>query len=322
MRQNKGRPALLLALILLFLFLVSAGGGTYLFHFALARKGPAHEESAVDADELAAESRTEGRSWMRSAPFERLSIRAKDGARLAGYYFTAPQSGGPPLRLAVLVHGYGTNAWLMADYARFYLDAGFDVFAPDNRAHGASEGNWIGMGRLDRDDLLRWLDLLIEKAGSGCEIVMHGISMGASAIMMASSGLPPQVKCLIADCGYTSAGDEFAWQLEQMFGLPPFPLLYIASLESKIIAGYGFAEASALKEITKSRAPVFFIHGADDEFNPTSMALELYAAASCEKELWIVPGAEHAMAYYVNPGEYIRRVLDFCGKYLRGAAIK
>jgi fermentation-respiration switch protein FrsA (DUF1100 family) len=222
------------------------------------------------------------------------------------------------LRIAVLVHGYGTNAFLMADYARFYFEEGFGVFVPDNRAHGASGGSWIGMGHLDKDDLRQWLDFLIEKNGSGCEILLHGISMGASAVMMLNDGsLPPQVKCVIEDCGYTSARDEFAYQLKGMFGLPPFPLLHIASLESKIIAGYSFAEASALDSLRTAAVPVFFIHGEADKFVPVSMARELYEAASCEKELWIVPGAAHAMAYYVNQGEYIRRTREFYAKYIR-----
>jgi fermentation-respiration switch protein FrsA (DUF1100 family) len=142
--------------------------------------------------------------------------------------------------------------------------------------------------------------------------------MGASAVMMMMNGasLPPQVKCVIEDCGYTSARDEFAYQLQQMFGLPPFPLLYIASFESKIIAGYSFAEASALEQVRKSRVPILFIHGEADDFVPVSMARELYEAAACEKELWIVPGAAHAMAYYVNPGEYIRRVRGFYSTYI------
>jgi fermentation-respiration switch protein FrsA (DUF1100 family) len=218
--------------------------------------------------------------------------------------------------MAVLVHGYGTNASLMADYARFYLEDGFTVFLPDNRAHGASGGRWIGMGRLERDDLLLWLDALIKKTGADCEILLHGISMGGAAVMMLSGeNLPGQVKCLIEDCGYTSAEAEFKYQLKEMFGLPPFPLLHIASLESKIIAGYSFAEASALKEVKKSRVPIFFIHGEEDTFVPSSMARELYEAASCEKQLWLVPAAAHSLSFYVNRNEYISRVRDFYRKF-------
>ncbi|MDR1625407.1 MAG: alpha/beta hydrolase [Spirochaetia bacterium] len=300
------------ALVSILGFLASAGGGTYLFYFALARKGPAHEERAAATDEIAAQSRLQGRAWMRASPFETLSASAKDGVSLRGYY-----RGGPSRRTAVLVHGYGTNASLMADYARFYLEDGINVFLPDNRAHGASGGQWVGMGWLDRDDLLVWIQALIEKANGGCEILLHGISMGAAAVMMAGGAeIPSQVKCLIADCGYTSVEAQFKYQLEHMFGLPPFPLFHIASLESKIIAGYGFAEASALEAVKKSRIPIFFIHGDADDFVPARMARELYESAPGEKRLWLVPGAQHAMAYYANPQEYVRQVRDFYREFL------
>jgi fermentation-respiration switch protein FrsA (DUF1100 family) len=299
--------------LVLFLAALSMAGGTYLFHFALARKGSAYEEEAAEADGLAAESRVKGRAWMAGASFEPLFLTAEDGVRLAGYYRAASAQS---QRTAVLVHGYGTNASLMADYARFYLEAGFNVFLPDNRAHGASGGGWTGMGFLDKNDLLAWLGELIKKTGNDCEILLHGISMGAAALMMTSAELPPQAKCLIEDCGYTSAETEFAYQLKEMFGLPPFPLLYIASLEAKIFAGYSFAEANALEAVKNSRVPIFFIHGEDDDFVPAYMARELYEAASCEKQLWLVPGARHAMAYYANPAEYIRRVRGFYEKYM------
>jgi fermentation-respiration switch protein FrsA (DUF1100 family) len=312
MKPAARRTLRLSAFVIGLALLASVGGGTGLFRFALARKGPAYEEQAAETDGIAAENRLRGRAWMRGFPFETLSARAKDGVALSGYYLAAASR-----RTAVLVHGYGTNASLMADYARFYLEDGFNVFLPDNRAHGASGGEWIGMGRLDRDDLLVWLRALVEKEGGGREILLHGISMGAAAVMMlGGEEIPPQVKCLIEDCGYTSAEAEFAYQLKQMFGLPAFPFLYIASLESKIFAGYGFAEASALEAVKNSRLPIFFIHGEADDFVPPRMARELYGAASCEKQLWLVPGAAHAMAYYANPPEYIRRVREFYGRYL------
>jgi fermentation-respiration switch protein FrsA (DUF1100 family) len=46
------------------------------------------------------------------------------------------------------------------------------------------------------------------------------------------------------------------------------------------------------------------------------MALNLYEAAPCEKELWIVEGAIHAKSYYVNPEEYRKRIKAFYDKYL------
>ena len=46
------------------------------------------------------------------------------------------------------------------------------------------------------------------------------------------------------------------------------------------------------------------IHGSDDRFVPVEMTYENYKACRSPKKLLIVPGAQHAMSYYVNKAEY------------------
>ena len=46
------------------------------------------------------------------------------------------------------------------------------------------------------------------------------------------------------------------------------------------------------------------------------MGHPVYEAKPGEKELWIVPGAEHAVSYRDNRAEYTRRVGEFVGKYI------
>ena len=47
------------------------------------------------------------------------------------------------------------------------------------------------------------------------------------------------------------------------------------------------------------------------------MVYPLYEAKQQgDKELWIVPGAAHALSYRDNREEYTRRVEDFVGKYI------
>lgn len=105
--------------------------------------------------------------------------------------------------------------------------------------------------------------------------------------------LPPQVKAIIEDCGYTSVDAQLSYQLSRMYHLPSFPLLNTTSLVTKLKAGYSFSEASALEQIKKNKLPILFIHGAEDWFVPVSMVYELYEACPSEKELYIVEGAGH-----------------------------
>ena len=106
----------------------------------------------------------------------------------------------------------------MNPYARAYQEQGYNTLQPDNRAHGQSEGNYIGMGYLDQYDVLSWIGYILEK-DSEAEIVLHGVSMGAATLMMLSGqeNIPDNVKVIIEDCGYTSAKDYLTWKLKRRF---------------------------------------------------------------------------------------------------------
>lgn len=63
---------------------------------------------------------------------------------------------------------------------------------------------------------------------------------------------------------------------------------------------------------------MLFIHGDADGYVPTRMVYPLYEAKPGEKELWVVPGAAHAVSYRDNREEYTRRVKAFVEKYIGG----
>ena len=64
--------------------------------------------------------------------------------------------------------------------------------------------------------MLKWMNLLIGRFSADTQIVLHGISMGGATVMMlAGEELPPNVKCIIEDCGYTSVWDVYAYQMRR-----------------------------------------------------------------------------------------------------------
>lgn len=138
---------------------------------------------------------------------------------------------------------------------------------------------------------------MIKKTGPSAQIVLHGVSMGGATVLMTSGeDLPPQVKAIVADCAYTSVKAQLSYQLRRMYRLPSFPFVQSASLITRLKAGYGFGEASALKQVRKAKAPILFIHGDADNFVPFAMMNELYEACQSPKRL-IVPQAGHGLSY-------------------------
>ena len=216
---------------------------------------------------------------------------------------------------ALLIHSYRSSHSFMNPYAAEYQARGYNTVQPDNRAHGRSGGRWIGMGYLDQFDILCWIRYILEK-DPDAEIVLHGVSMGASALMMLSGqeGLPKNIKVIIADSGYTSASDYLTWKLKQRFHLPPFPVIPIANISFKIAAGYYMNDASAIEAIKKSSTPTLIIHGQDDQTVPVEDAYRLYEAAACRKDLYIAEGTGHGEAVHTAPQAYWDKVWNYIGE--------
>ncbi len=214
-------------------------------------------------------------------------------------------------KTAFIIHGWRDSAVKYLFLARLYehVLGGYNVVLPDLHAHGLSEGDMIQMGWLDKKDVLHWLTIFQTDT-----MVVHGVSMGgATTMMLSAEEMPKGIKDLrfVDDCGYTSAWDEFASELKNQFGLPPFPLMYTTSLLCKMRYGWSFSEASAIDAVRQSPYPMLFIHGDEDTFVPTEMVYRLYQAKPSNKKLWIAPGAEHASSYLTHPDEYIRQLSDF-----------
>lgn len=240
-------------------------------------------------------------------------MESEDGLTLHALY--APVENAH--RYVIICHGYGNQAASMERYGRQFYAMGYNVLMPDARASGRSEGQYIGMGWPERRDVVKWAATLVE-GDPQAQIALFGVSMGGATVMMASgeADLPTNVKCVVEDCGYSSVWAEFAWQLRDLYGLPPFPVLYAASLVTGVRAGYFFGEASAVEQVKSSVTPTLFIHGDQDTFVPYSMLDEVYEAAACPKEKLVVAGAAHSEASSVAPELYWNTVENFLASYL------
>ncbi|OMF37125.1 alpha/beta hydrolase [Paenibacillus sp. FSL H8-0548] len=259
---------------------------------------------------------TTGITWVESHVYDTWQLTTDDGLALVGYYLAAHV---PTTKTVILAHGYSSQGKDMGSFAQFYYEElGYNVLMPDDRGHGRSEGNYIGFGWADRKDYLLWIHKVIEVIGDSAQIVLHGISMGGATVMMVSGeDVPKQVKAIVEDCGYTSVYDQLRYQLKRIYKLPAFPIMQTTSLLTWIKAGYHFQEASALKQLEKNKLPTLFIHGSDDSFVPTEMVWRLYEACKADKEIFIVDGAGHGMAYLVDKTSYEQKVTAFIGHYVQ-----
>lgn len=305
-------------LIISFIILIFIGitllsfTGNYFYNLALNPDTPKDMIFGKSNDDSVEASTTN--NWLlNSSKYTDEYITSFDNLKLHSYKVLNET---PSNKWAIVVHGYTSEGLKMSSYANNFYNAGYNIIVPDLRAHGLSEGNYIGMGWDDRFDIISWINYVLNE-NINSEIVLFGVSMGASTVAMTSGEeLPSNVKAIIADCGYTSVWDEFSYQLDSLFSLPEFPVMNISSLVTQIRAGYSLKEASAIEQVKKSKTPILYVHGDKDDFVPTYMVDELYNATSSPKEKLIIKGAGHALSSSIDPYNYWNTVFNFINKYI------
>ncbi len=248
--------------------------------------------------------------WWKSFKLEEECVTSFDGKKL---YPMILKSDVKSDKVAIVIHGYYAKFQEMNKYAEMFYDMGYNVVITQNRAHGKSEGRFIGMGWLDRLDMLEVINMCIEKFGKNCEIDVFGLSMGASTVcMLAGENLPINVKHLISDCAYASVFEQFKYVYKSQTNLPANGLANLLNYYAKFRAGYSIKNADARLQLPKCKVPILFIHGEKDIFVPYSNLQELYDSTPQNlRYKYSFSNAGHAECLPFNEEEYRQVVKDF-----------
>lgn len=321
-------PRVIIIVIIILLILgigVSIYAGNFFFNLVLSRDGQESIFKNIDVSEFDQDKGgfsieefkkelSAANDWAEQNQTEAWQIISDDGLKLSGKVFRQKQP--ENARWVIAVHGYANSSKDMFLQAQNFYSLGYNVLLPDCRAHGDSEGIYIGMGWLDRRDIIQWANKIVNLQPNS-EIVLYGISMGAAAVMMTSgeNDLAVNVKCVIEDCGYSSVWEQLSAELKTLLNMPPFPVLYSADIISRFRAGYTFRQASSIEQVKQAKVPIMFIHGEADEFVPGDMVYDVYNAASVEKELLVVPDTGHTRCCACDK-EYWNKIYAFTQKYV------
>ena len=315
--------AMLLILILLGVGLTEVIGN-YFVNYAIARSGAGgdrkiSQESTIEVlgeDEKIIENnkkiaKENSEKWSETIQQKQVEVKANDNITLRGTEYLKQEETN---KWAIILHGYRSNPSSVLTIGEHFSEKGYNVLIPSMRACADSEGEYVGMGWLDKEDLKCWINLIIEE-NKNAEIILHGSSMGAATVLMASGDeLPANVKNIIADSGYTSVWDIFASEAKARFNLPEFPVLNMFQIVANRKAKYDIKEASSLKQVKKSKTPILFIHGDKDDFVPEYMCEKLYDATNCKKEKLIIHGAGHTDGKYREPEKYYNTIFDWISR--------
>ena len=240
-------------------------------------------------------------------------ITAEDGIGLTGHLLMANRE---RRRWVILAHGY-TGSWVeMMVYAREWAQRGYNLLFCEMRGHGTSGGAYIGMGWLDRRDLVNWARWLVQSCCAK-RIVLHGHSMGGASVSLASceEDLPAEVVATVADSAYSDLVNVFDPMLREGYHVPAHPTIELLRAGFSLAPqGYDLGNAAPEQAFRiGARVPVLVIQGENDTFVPPYMAQRLYDAleSAPDRRLVMVPGAGHCQCALADPERYWGAIDEF-----------
>jgi fermentation-respiration switch protein FrsA (DUF1100 family) len=218
--------------------------------------------------------------------YEEVLFDTADGVRLHGWW--VPKAGAP---VFVWFHGNGGNISHRLENIKLLMDlVGVQVFIFDYREYGHSQG------RISREgtflDAAAAYSYVAETRGiPGTDIVLFGRSLGTA--LATDLAVKNPCRALILESAFTNSSDMAKMLAPFLFDWRPR------------------VPYDNLGKIGKVKAPVFIIHGSDDEIIPVQMGQKVFAAANSPKDLYIIPGAHHNDTYVVGGRAYFERLKAF-----------
>jgi pimeloyl-ACP methyl ester carboxylesterase len=229
-----------------------------------------------------------------------------------------------PKGTVFVLHGIGDRKdkvpYLL--WARVLAQAGYRAVLVDLRGHGRSTGRYMSYGVHESRDMAQLLDAFEEQGLVYGPVGVWGISYGgACAIQWAA--IDPRVRAVVAFepfCTLRDAVRDFApvvlggWSF-----LAQPPLLRAVTNGAAALAGFDPDDASPLRAITRTRAPVLLVHGTEDRHLPPRHSRRLHDAAPDHSELYLVEGDSHLTLWVRHLSDVRLRVTEFLDRSLPAA---
>ena len=219
----------------------------------------------------------------------------------------------------VLCHGYFKSMAEPMDVGVALHEAGYNVFLFDFRACGRSGGRFTTIGYKETWDVEAAVRFVRERYGRADGVGVLGISMGAAAALTAAARRE-EIAALVADSAFAHLEGVMRKKIADFAParwLVPFG--WVSVLIGEIMAGGRMRRVRPVDSVGRiAPRPLLFVYGERDSYIPQEQPGELFRAAGEPKEMWIASGSDHAVARIDHPEEYMRRVLEFFDRHLRG----
>ena len=240
--------------------------------------------------------------------YENATFTTSDGVTLKGWFIPNKESDA----VIIVGHGYPFDKANILQATHFLAEE-YNLLLFDFRYFGESEGGYSTGGAKESKDVLAAIEFLKKEKGFK-KIGAIGFSMGGAAILMSES---EDLDAVVIDSTYAT-GDMILERLYPFFpGVLKLPFVWLTKFYALLFFKINVNEISPLNSIGKFESPILLIHGEKDSQIPVENTRLLYENSDKNRtELWIVPDADHGMAFALYPEEYKSRVIQFFDKHL------
>jgi uncharacterized protein len=246
--------------------------------------------------------------WELQVPHEDVIFRTEDGLLLRGWWLPSPEA----KRTVIALHGHRGARHHCVGIAAALWRRRANVLLFDHRGRGSSEGKSISLGHFETIDVSAGIGYAVSRA-EGMPLGLIGYSMGG-AVALISASRDERVGAVVADSPFASERELVRALLRKQIG----PLCSPVAALSERLLPYDPAEVEPLKEVAKiAPRACLFIHGLRDGTCEPEDSLRLYEAAGDPKDLWLVEGAGHCEAYFLDRETYCERVDTFFEEHLQ-----
>lgn len=240
--------------------------------------------------------------------YENISFVTSDGLKLKGWFIPNKESDA----VVLVGHGYPFDKANILQATHFLADK-YNLLLFDFRYFGGSEGVYSTGGVKESKDILAAIEFLKDEK-KFTKIGAIGFSMGGAAILMSES---KDLDAIVVDSTYATM-DLILERLYAFFpGILKSPFVGLTKFYGLLFFKINANEVSPLNSIKEFESPILLIHGEKDSQIPVENTRLLYENSNKNRtELWIVPNADHGMAFALYPEEYKNRIIQFFDKHL------
>jgi uncharacterized protein len=194
------------------------------------------------------------------------------------------------------------NGEVVSDYdeiAPLYHKIKANLVVADYRGYGRSGGAPSFTALIqDASQIFKAVKEELKRRGFSADLWVMGKSLGSISALELAATLPDQMKGIVIESGFASVT-----RLVNHLGLPH------GGINLEPIEKERFAMIGGIS------VPALIIHGEVDNLVPLEEAQDLYAnLGSKEKDLVIIPEADHNNVMFVNLGRYLSAIQKFVEK--------